>query len=535
MDETQKRKISAKEFLEKNKQVGLFVLVIFFLLFFTYFIFIFFYAKTEENKQISNLSANGSQNSSEESFLGTLLPVFTVNEQADPNLDDGFLNNFSNPNIVRNEEDDPTNDLTKIIKVENKPIIGFAVFDKPISIKNYIKNKPKICGQKIEPYLKKDEESTAVLNFQNTLKSVDSFEDTPITGILDEKTREKIYIFQKRYADILYKNKKDKSPTRVIDVETAHFVNLLCNFDTENKDDFVQVPTLRYALKETREIFDYNTDSKEKKQVEAKLATGTADVVFSKNGDFAVFRKENLGTIESIFYNIRTKASIKLENNLTTLDFDSKNILYYGVPGNDGMIIKTYSHLNNKAERVATIPLNEWNIFSISDKELGISSKPSAYSESIYMLLNLETKKLRQAAGPLLGFSVQKTNYPEFSILSSGGQGNIKTLLLNTKTRKMGDFGISTFAEKCSQTIFADGIFCAVPKKIPENFIYPDDWYKGKVQTEDVIMYKSLSGTSTRIVSYLENKPLSIINLNVNKNGIFFMDEGTYSLFSLEL
>ena len=37
------------------------------------------------------------------------------------------------------------------------------------------------------------------------------------------------------------------------------------------------------------------------------------------------------------------------------------------------------------------------------------------------------------------------------------------------------------------------------------------------------------------LASRICETPISVINLNVNKNGIFFMDENTFSLFSLEL
>jgi hypothetical protein len=255
-------------------------------------------------------------------------------------------------------------------------------------------------------------------------------------------------------------------------------------------------------------------------------------VVFSKKGDYAVFRRSIDTGIDSIFYDIRTKSVTHLENNITTLDFDSKDNLYYGVPGLQGITIKSFDHLHNSVHRVATLPLNEWSIKMLSDTEMGINSKPSAFADGIFMSLNLSTNKLRQLAGPLLGLSIQSTNYPDFSIVSVGGQGNIKTLLLNNKTRNVGDLGIRTFAEKCSQNIFAEGIFCAVPKTLQQGFVYPDDWYKGKMYTEDLLVYKSISGTTTKVISYLENRPLSIVNLNITKNGIFFIDENTYSLYS---
>lgn len=535
MDETQRRKLGAKEFLQKNKKLGFGLLSLFISFFILYFSFVFFYAHMAP--PTSSEVGTGNEPETVSGFFEDLLPVFTPGEQTKTELDNDFLSNFNNPNLTGVIDSGENTGLVepKVIQIENKPIIGYTVFDKPVSIVNYIKNKPRICSEKMEVLLKKDEKSTSVLTFQNTLRSMEGFEKTPDTGVLDTETREQIYVLQKRYADILYKNKEDKTPTRLMDVATVHFLNLLCGFDKENKDDFVQIPTLRYVLKENRQIYDYNTDNKEKIALEAKLATNTEEVTFSKKGDLAVFRKEINGSVDTVFYNIRTKSVTHLENNITTLDFNNNDMLVYGIPGFQGMTIKSYDHLKNKITRIAALPLNDWNIYTISNSEIGISTKPSAYAESIFMILNTDTKKLRQVAGPLLGLGLQKTSLSDFVILSLGSKGTTKTLLLNNKTRAIGDFGIRTFAEKCSQNIFANGIFCAVPRNLSENFVYPDDWYKGKVQTDDVIVYKTLSGTTTKIISNLENRPISVVNLNVNKNGIFFIDEKSLNLYSLEL
>lgn len=530
MDETQKRRISAKEFLERNKRVGLGVLVVFFVLLVAYFSIIFLY---KTNSDTAPESAPGILSTSTNTTFENLLPIFGKTEQSPAELDEDFLNNFGNPNSKLERVDGE--DSTKVIKIEERPVAGYVVFDKPISIKNYIKNKPKICSEKVEPVLKRDEQSTTVLTFQNLLKSIEGFEETPTTGILDQETREKIYTFQKRYAEILYAKKTDKTPTRLIDTQTTHFLNLLCGNEKEKPDDFVQVPTLRYVVKETREIFDYNTDSKEKTQLEAKIAPGTQEALFSKSGNLAVFRKDLGGSVDSILYNIRNKSITHLENNITTIDFNDKESIYYGIPGYSGITIKGYDPLRNTAYKIASLPLNEWNLKAVGTKELFISNKPTAYAESIVMVLNTETRKLKQLAGPLSGLSLEKTNVPDFILLSVGGVGTSKTLLLNSKNRNLGDFGINTFAEKCAQNIFADGVFCAVPKQLPENFTYPDDWYKGKVRTEDMIVYKSLKGTTTKIVSALENRPFSVLQLNVTKNGIFFIDENSLNLYSLEI
>jgi hypothetical protein len=530
MDETQKRRLTAKEFIQRNSKIGIGIIAIFIALFIIYFSFIYFYSKNALDETVA-IEETANTNS----FIENLFPIFNETPSVEPELDSAFLNNFSTVGAIGDGTRNEGNDTSKIIRIENRSVLGYTIFDKSVSIKNYIKERPRICGEKLAISTKRDEATVAVKNFQNTLRSIEEYSDTPDTGVLDEKTREKIYIFQKRYAELLYKTKADKSPTRVIDKETVHFLNLLCGFDTENANDYVQIPTLRYVLKDTREIFDYNTESKEKVQIDSKTASGTEEVLFSDKGDYVVYRKSSDDGIITELYNVRTKNITRLERNISTLDFNSKNLLVYGVPTDNGITIKTYDEGKNTVKYLAQIPMSQWNMSWLNDNEIAMSNKPSAYAEGIYVSFNITTKKLRHLAGPFNGLAVRETSPGDFSILSLGGAGDIKTLLLNNKTKAIGDLGIRTFAEKCSETIFADGIFCAVPREINKGSILPDDWYKGKISTQDILVYKSISGTTTIPISYLENKPISMSALQINKNGIFFIDDKTGQLYTLQL
>jgi hypothetical protein len=151
------------------------------------------------------------------------------------------------------------------------------------------------------------------------------------------------------------------------------------------------------------------------------------------------------------------------------------------------------------------------------------------------MVLNTNTKKIEKKISPKFGLSLSATNYPEFTIASFGGLGSLQTALINNKNKNLGGLGIQTFAEKCAKNIVFDGIFCAVPNTISSTVVYPDDWYKGKYLENDTLIFKSINGTTTKIISSFSSKPKSIINLQVHKNGIFFIDEKTFSLFSVEV
>jgi len=560
MDETQKRKINAKEFLLEHKKVGFIVGIVFLSLFVIYLALVIFYSQLNDMSAESQFQNTGVQAPEQESFVERLFPEF--NEGSKEILDENGLPVFgtsTNPfvNVINGIAENigisggGEDAGVDAIEIENEPVAGYVVFDKPTSIKKYIKNKPSLCLEKISIVNKKDDKSKAVENFQNTLKSIEGFGTLEVTGTLDENTREQIYIFQKRYAEILYKDKGSKEPTRLIDKETTHFINLLCAFDKEEKNDFVNIPTLRYAKKSTREITDYNTQTKEKIPLNNRLATGTEEVVFSPDGKYVVFRSEgqndprlfptikkgNKGEIVTEFINLENQNRQTLEKNIATLDFNKQGQVVYGVPENISMSIKIYDPTRQEVRRIATIPMREWNLFWLGDGssgEIGIYNKPSAFADGILMTININTKKLERKTTPQAGFSAAKTNFTDFSIGSLGRTGEIKTILINNKTKIIGDLGLRTFAEKCAPSIVFDGLFCAVPKNISGSIVYPDDWYKQKYFSEDVLVYKSIAGTTTKIISTFDNRPFSVTKLQVHQNGIFFIEEKSLSLYSVE-
>lgn len=558
MDETQKRKVSAKEFLSEHKKVGFVVGITFLFLFIIYLAIVILYSSLNDMSAESQIQNTGVVSPEQESFVERLFPEF--NENSKETLDENGLpiySTSSNPfidaisGLAENIGISETDVGAEVIEIEKEPIAGYVVFDKPTSIKKYIKNKPTLCLEKISVVSKKEEKSKAVENFQNTLRSTEGFGELEITGVLDEKTREQIYIFQKRYAEILYKDKTNKEPTRLIDKETTHFINLLCGFDKEEKNDFVNIPTLRYAKKSTREITDYNTKTKEKNPLKNRLATGTEEAMFSPDGKYVIFRSEgnsNLsgtglgsrakkGEIVTEFVNLENQNRQVLEKNITSLDFNKQGQIVYGIPENISMSIKIYDPLRQEVRRIATIPMREWNLFWLGDGtsgEIGIYNRPSAFADGILMTININTKKLERKTTPQAGFAAVKTNFADFSIGSIGQTGNIRTVLINNKTKIIGDLGLRTFAEKCASSIVFDGVFCAVPKNISGSIVYPDDWYKQKYVSEDVLVYKTIAGTTTKIISTFDNRPFSVTKLQVHQNGIFFIEEKSLSLYSVE-
>ncbi len=533
MDETQKRKTGAKEYIIDHRKFLILSLVVFFLFFVSLFLILFIYSYFYSSSNTSHVAVDQSTTTS----TTKLLPTFTETNTDTSNNNNSLLSNFTFNKVsallgLENSLKE-SDDNSKLFIIEDRPVSGFAMVDKQISIKNYIKDKPKVCDQKLSVFLQKDEKGKEVTNFQVMMHNLKDFEDTPQTDILDEATRNKLTILQKKYANILYKNKSSKDTTGLIDKETVHFLNLLCNFEQETKGDFLSYQNIRYLVKETGEIFDYDPDSKKvTKLVIPDSATNTEEILFSNNSDYMILRKQFRGEVETYFMNLKLNRTDKLENNILTLDLSSEKMIY-GTQNGDRLKIVEMDLRDRKIKAVANIPLVDWNIKYLNNSTLLISLKGTAFAESLSMTLDLKTNSLKQLIKPTLGLSVQPTEINNLVIYSDGGKGNMQTYLVDTKTRTVGALAIPTLAEKCAKGIFLEGIFCATPKNLNDNYIYPDDYYKNKINTEDILLYKNLNGSTAKVVSYFENKPIDVLDMVVNDSGVFFRDKKTLKLYRL--
>ncbi len=533
MDETQKTKGNAKDYIKDHKRfigLSLVVFILFFLVLILIFLtYVYFPRSVNGNINIVDTSTSTS--------AGSLLPIFKETDLLNKESSTSLLTDFSIRKLgtILGAEDSlkSADDASKVYLIEDNPVSGFTTVEKKISIKNYIKDKPKVCGEKLTVYLQKDTKGKEVTNFQVLFRTISGFEDTPQTDILDEETRNRLYIFQKKYTEILYKNKTDKEPTKLIDKETVHFLNMLCDLEVENNDDFYTYSAVRYVVKETGKIFDYDTESKKIIPLSTPpTATSTEEVLFSKNADYIVLRKQLKGDIQTYLMNLKLNRTDRLEDNILTVDVGAEKMVY-GVQNGNYLQIKELTFKDEKIKNVTNVPLVDWNLKYLDDSTLILALKGTVYGESIAITLDIKSGFQKQLIKPTVGLAIQPTDISDLLIYSDGGKGSLQTYLVNTKTKTFGPITIPTLAEKCAQGIFLNGIFCAVPKDLNQNYLFPDDYYKNKINTEDILVYRKLTSTSTKIVSYFENKPFDVIDLNIKNSGIFFRDKKTLKLYKL--
>lgn len=541
MDESKQQKNSflnnIQVFFHIHQKVIIILSLIFFLVFVAILLLLMYFKRQEAITQ-SALSENSlvdNTNTSENvlNIENSLFPTFNESNTKSTSTNENILGTdiFTDENT----EGGPTAQTEKITAIELRPVAGFTLVNQKISIKEFITKKPTSCLQKIE-IAKKDESSENVNNVQKTLASFPGIATQELTQKLDEHTRNNLYILQKRYNSIIYQNSTNKVPSRIVDKETAHFLNILCGFEKEADNEFVFIPIVRYVLKETGEVIEFNTRTKEKAKFKLDTIKTPEEIIFSNDGNFVIYRLQNeKGIIKTKILNIKNNISIDLEDNIKTISFSPEGRIAYGVKKGDNLDIYTYDLFTQKVAFLSSIPLTEWYIEWTDNQNIRITNKPSALTYGISMTLDIKNKKFIQDISPILGLNTKNLSSKKFTLVQSGGVGKSDLLLLNNETKNLSSLGISSFIEKCSKNILKNGIFCAVPDIINKVNLYPDDWYKDRINTKDKIIYINFEGGNTADIAGLADKDVSVKDINVSTAGIFYVDSKNLGLYSLSV
>jgi hypothetical protein len=291
---------------------------------------------------------------------------------------------------------------------------------------------------------------------------------------------------------------------------------------------------VRYFIKKTGDIVDYDRVKKEKQILNIDKLTDIEDVKFSKNGDYIVMRKYDGLDIISKLLLIRTNTFYDLEKNITSFDFLENDNLVYGIKKGDGYSIKSLDTKTQKVRDIVILPMTQWGLEVSIEQNIRAFIKPSGDADGISVLIDQRSGKVQNEIKPIKGMSVKKTSDKKYLIVTEGGLGFNNLLFMNKNTQNIFSLNTNTFIEKCAKDIIKNGIVCAVPERLNRQSLYPDTWYKGIENTKDILVYNSLTSTSTKLVYSFPGQNVSVENISVSQIGVFFQDSKSKSLYTLE-
>ena len=176
--------------------------------------------------------------------------------------------------------------------------------------------------------------------------------------------------------------------------------------------------------------------------------------------------------------------------------------------------------------------LEDVNLKSLSSQNLVISENPSAdYSGRVWNL-NLKDLSLSQMFSPENGLIIKLSTDKKIVFIFSPANGfrmlNATNLGLATPVP------FSTLPSKCSPDSAI--IYCFVPENLPENAVLPDDYFRKKTHTSDVLYKIDISNDEVSRVSLPGNAGLiDAKNPSVNAGNLYFINLYDNSLYSLTI
>jgi len=267
-------------------------------------------------------------------------------------------------------------------------------------------------------------------------------------------------------------------------------------------------------------------------------------VVFSPDRTKTINYLEENGLIKKYLYDLASDKTSALNDNIESICFS-------------GLGNKIAYHYSNKATGQSSINISNpdgsgWkNILDINIKDLIIEwpqenlisfrNKPSGLAQSIVYTLNPANGNYSQIINNTFGLSAlwsPRGAKVLFSETDSQGQ-NLKLKIAGIGGQILSELDFSTLPEKCAWSQDERTLFCAVPKQIPQEFILPDDYYKGVFSSaDDFIKINTETNQKSPLIG-AEDLQAEFdayqIFLNIEETYLFFINKKDGLLYSLAL
>lgn len=292
-------------------------------------------------------------------------------------------------------------------------------------------------------------------------------------------------------------------------------------------------------------IFESDFDGSNSVRVSSNILTDLLEVLWSpnKNKIVAIFNEKGLP--KKYFYDYSLKTTVPLKTQIRWIAWS---------PNKDKIAYQYYNSQNEDNNiSIANPDGSNWNVIFPtrmknlivewpSANKISIRTRPSGLAKSVVYSITLPNNNIEKALGETYGMSVlwsPSGNKILFSETNNEGK-NLKLKIADLEEQSIGELNFVSLPEKCVWSQDNRTIFCAVPKKISDLSVLPDDYYKNKVSfsdnfwrinldTEEAV--KIFEGSDGIENSYDAQK----IILSPQEDYLFFINKKDGLLYSLEL
>jgi hypothetical protein len=280
-------------------------------------------------------------------------------------------------------------------------------------------------------------------------------------------------------------------------------------------DEPVLAPTLnedgsalKYYSQKDQGFYEISFDGKIRTLILKKELPGLADILWSPDKNQAVFKiKPTPATWYFVLFNFSTQKETALSDNIDNIFWQNNNkILYqYFDSAKKERTLNLSDPDGSNWKKIAD--LNFTPVFSAAIPQSGLISfwnNPDAYTESVLKSVSLISGESQSLFWGKFGADFLWS--PDGSLLLASHSleragKKIQLAIMNTNGGEYKNLEIPTLTVKCAWSKDNKTVYYALPASIPENAIWPNDYFSHQFDTTDTFWKVNvLTGEKSRLI-----------------------------------
>ncbi len=303
---------------------------------------------------------------------------------------------------------------------------------------------------------------------------------------------------------------------------------------------------IKYYAKNDGKVYKIDLEGKNKQILSDKVLIGLSDVFWSPDKTKVITKFKNIeGQSQFYFYDYATSSSAALNRNIDTVVWRNNTKIIYkhfdpktrkgslNISDPDGKNWTKLADAQIKYLSIAPVPMSGF---------ISFWNKPDANMETTLSSVSVLEGEIQTLFKGTFGTDYlwsNNGNYILASSLDKRGGAKINLSLLNNKGENNKEMRIPTMAYKCVWSKDNQTIYYALPSGISDNFVMPNDYMDGKINTTDTFWKVNIAtGEKSRIISLDKIKnQFDAINLflNSDESVLFFINRLDGKLYKIIL
>lgn len=263
---------------------------------------------------------------------------------------------------------------------------------------------------------------------------------------------------------------------------------------------------------------------------------GLVEAVWSPARDRAAVFYLDQETLKA-FLHIGTSSIAILPQDIKSFSWspDGRSLVYL-LPKDDKLSLIIGDSSGKNTRTAYSTSLLDAKISWVSSDKIMFSTAPSGLAPSFIFSFSRASGDFVKLFGPFLGLTSFWSPDGSRALISTTGSGgkNLKITVGDSAGKTQFDPGVKTIADKCIWSGSKEA-YCAVPKNIFPETVWPDDYLQGAVNTQDSIVHLNLDKKETREIFNQENFDISNLIVSKNKDYLFFVNRLDGMLWTLKM